>query len=303
MGAAGIRPVPNRLMARAALQAAGFGTLGGKTLAAQQLNDATMNATMIGRKRAAKLLALEAAFVVGSRGIAVHNCPERVEAMLAAQRVVLSAVAMLLAPAGLASGDCCAGSHAHYLAYGSQFGYGGGVARGRSAQPFVGVANPRYATTLQIGGPLATTGQSPSFGRRAFVNTPQMEAVAARAAARSVDYASDVDLLEQPTDADEPSAADAPPDTFTPEYPGQAYGKFAVRAHAIGSAVSSHPPSGEGPPKHRQLRAEARLPARAATSRRKATAASRSSRPAAGAYASESATRIARSLRASGLDF
>ncbi len=165
--------------------------------------------------------------------------------MFTLRRSLVAAALTALLPWNTSQADCCAGGHVQFLVNGSQFGYGGGVARGRTAQPFVGLANPRYASTLSIGGPMAGAGPSHQFARRSFVNTPQLEAVAA-AAQRQLPYDSDAMLME-PAEAEPPPSEESPAD-FTPQYPGQAYGQSGARSNMDVDPRTVAGPSAARPP-------------------------------------------------------
>jgi hypothetical protein len=220
--------------------------------------------------------------------------------MFTLRRSLVAAALTALLPWNTSQADCCAGGHVQFLVYGSQFGYGGGVARGRTAQPFVGLANPRYASTLSIGGPMAGAGPSHQFARRSFVNTPQLEAVAA-AAQRQLPYDSDATLME-PAEAEPPPSEESPAD-FTPQYPGQAYGQLGARSNMDVDPRTVAGPSAARPPVRFADRAASANSNDLRATRRGVARAHRSPRQAAGVFASESASRIARSLQVSGLDF
>lgn len=194
-----------------------------------------------------------------------------------AARTLVSIVAMLvLLPAGLSKADCCAPGQVDYLVY------GGGLARGRAIRPYAGVANPRYTSTQTIGGPLSGSGASQALAMRGFVNTPQLEAVATAAMRRQLEFASDAELMEQPAVGKE---AIEEPDGRTPDYPGQTFQQALAMQQEVAVERSR---ATQGPP-NRTTRAK----------RQPTTVRPQLS----GAFANESAARIARTLQVTGIGF
>ncbi len=203
-------------------------------------------------------------------------------------------VALTLLPWATARADCCAGGHVDYLVHGSQFGYGGGIARGRSVRLFAGVANPRYALPpLDVRTPVQDVRPRHQFTRQMLVSTPQLESLAAANQWQSAHYASDADLMDQPIE--EPAAnPSSGPDTL--EYPGQAFGQLGAKSEVPQSR--QHAAQAEASAQDQASRT-ARSPSR----RTQARLAAADTKRAAGAFANESAARIARQLRATGVEF
>lgn len=122
--------------------------------------------------------------------------------------------------------DCCAGHRAGYLAY------GGGLRHAGPAQPFQGIANPRYASTRTIGGPM-TSGQILSapvvtnrFAKRPFINSAALRQTAQlrseNMTAMDEPLASDTEMLTaEPVESLVDRLGDADEDTWQPAYPGQ----------------------------------------------------------------------------------
>lgn len=108
--------------------------------------------------------------------------------------------------------DCCAGHRADYLMMGH---HGGSAAMGgRSAMPFAGVANPRYANNAWCGGPVTATAPTDYLYRL----SRQQMALKAQSATppeqEETSYASDAELMdESPVETERPA--------WSPEYPGQ----------------------------------------------------------------------------------
>lgn len=214
--------------------------------------------------------------------------------MLAMRIVAAIAVATLLLPMAAARADRCAMGRAHVLVGGSQFGYRGGASWGHTARPFVGVANPRYATNQSVGGPIDSAGPSYHFARREFVNLSQLESLAIAAQSGRVAYASDAELMHQQEAENQPVDPEPAPDDRSPEYPGQ---MFRASIEHERAAASERQEAGRRTPA-----APRRPPARTEAASRQVVRASLQG-GGAGAFGSESASRIARNLRLSGVEF
>lgn len=167
--------------------------------------------------------------------------------------------------AGETFADCCAGHRGNYLAY------GGGLRHTGPARPFQGTANPRYANTDRIGGPMAPLGThhfapphpvTPNpvtqnqvvpnqFTRRPFVNMAALRQTAElqtnRYFASNGQPASDAELLTaEPVESlvDRPSDTDR--DAWQSAYPGEIAPAERLESAPQESGSRRGPQSGEG---------------------------------------------------------
>jgi len=153
--------------------------------------------------------------------------------------VCLLALGLLLASSEVWA-DCCAGHRGGYLAYGS------GLRQAGYARPFQGIANPRYASTNHIGGPMAPSsaafqlasgpfaagqavpnqvGARP-FATRSFINTAALRQTAQLQMNNHFEsggqLASDADLMTaEPVESLVERPNDTAPNAWQPAYPGQ----------------------------------------------------------------------------------
>lgn len=220
-----------------------------------------------------------------------------------AVRILLLAAAASLLLSSAALADCCAGGHVQFLVNGSQFGYGSGFSVGRTARPFAGLPNPRYLATTSVGGPIEGAGPSTYIARRAFVNTPQLIALAAARDETPVAFASDAELMASEPPADEPQEQLDGQESNVPLSPGQAFWQLDLRARLEADPVAARQPSLRDKPTAPRPQPAPRPQAAGTAVARRAATRTVATRQATGAFASESASRIARNLQAGGLGF
>lgn len=115
--------------------------------------------------------------------------------------------------------DTCAGHRSFYM------GYSYGMPH-RASIPFAGQMNPRYANSAHASGPVFSSGPTDYLARQNAMAAQQALIVQASARTERVEYASDIELLnEAPADVATHEPEDArqaeEPQGVSPDYPGQ----------------------------------------------------------------------------------
>ncbi|MCO6043782.1 hypothetical protein NG895_07670 [Aeoliella sp. ICT_H6.2] len=209
--------------------------------------------------------------------------------------LVVASLAVLLAlAADSALADCCAGHRASYLV-----GIGGRIGPSR-ATPFAGTlnpryANPQYASASSIGGPMALPGPTDFLVRQAALQqaaqyeryNPSFDATA-----DSVQYASDVELMESPAEKESAASEEPAEESWSPSYPGQQPPRHMA-------AQQPRATERQQPPRQIADGSPTRETARQASPQRRVAKRSRSKNV--GAFGSPAAMRLANSLQTAGL--
>jgi hypothetical protein len=126
---------------------------------------------------------------------------------------LLFALACVLAASVQA--DTCAGHRSFYM------GYGVGMPR-RAASPFAGQMNPRYANSAHASGPVFSSGPTDYLARQNAMAAQQALIAQASERTERVEFASDIELLNEPPADDVDGANEAQePQGVSPDYPGQ----------------------------------------------------------------------------------
>jgi hypothetical protein len=117
--------------------------------------------------------------------------------------------------AASAQADTCAGHRSFYM------GYSYGMPH-RASIPFAGQMNPRYANSAHATGPVFRSGPTDYLARQNAMAAQQALIAQASARTERVEYASDIELLDEPAAAEQDEANQADePQGISPDYPGQ----------------------------------------------------------------------------------
>ncbi|WP_425400533.1 hypothetical protein [Aeoliella sp.] len=198
----------------------------------------------------------------------------------------IACLACFLVSTEVAQADCCAGHRSDYYVSLS-------VRVGPSrATPFAGTINPRYANpgyaaTRSIGGPVATAGPTDFLVRQAALEQAaryeyEQSLQAPVLHSPVTQYASDVELMDQPA-SEESDSDEEPEQEWSPAYPGQ--------------QAPRHIAAQDSP---RRVATKQVTTTKAAEPRRR-TVSSRPATKSVGAYSSPAAMRLANSLQKAGL--